>query len=214
MPILFRKTKELESHIDEYLDLVDRGALNFKQGLKFFLEGRSDEFEQRLQELRTMESKGDALRRDIENKIYMQTLIPESRGDVLGLLESTDRVLNMLSGILLEFSIEYPAIPKDLHSLYLDLADASVSAVDNMIKAIRAYFRELEAVRDAINKSLFFEKEADKIGEKIKRLIFQKEMDISKKMHIRDFAHHIEMISDEAEDVCDRLAIATVKRLL
>jgi len=29
---------------------------------------------------------------------------------------------------------------------------------------------------------------------------------------MRYFAYHIEQIADEAEDVCDRLAIATIKR--
>jgi hypothetical protein len=39
-------------------------------------------------------------------------------------------------------------------------------------------------------------------------------IDLSWKVHMRYFAYHIETISDEAEDVCDRLAIATIKRSL
>ncbi len=31
---------------------------------------------------------------------------------------------------------------------------------------------------------------------------------------MRFFTHHIEAIAEEAEDVCDRLAIATIKRSL
>jgi len=113
---------------------------------------------------------------------------------------------------LLNFSIETPDISQDLHGLYIDLAQASGSAVENMINAIRTYFREISSVRDFINKALFFEKESDKLAEKVKRLIFQKDIELSKKNHLRVFAHHIELIADEAEDVCDRLAIATAKR--
>jgi predicted phosphate transport protein (TIGR00153 family) len=212
MTVLFRKTKELVSQIEEYLDTVDRGAMLFPQGLKYFFENRMDEFEQRYQDLRNLESKGDLLRRDIENKVYTYTLIPDSRGDVLGLLESTDKVLNRMSKTLLDFSIETPAISNKLHNLYLELSEASSSAVQNMVSAIRTYFRELKSVRDFINKALFFEKESDKIAEKIKRLVFQMDIDLSLKAHMRVFAYHIEMIADEAEDVCDRLAIASVKR--
>ncbi|MEJ2634823.1 MAG: DUF47 family protein [Calditrichia bacterium] len=210
--MLFKKTRELEAQIDEYLDLVDRGAMLFMEGIRFYFENRKDEFEQRMEDLRRTESKGDALRRLIENRVYSHTLIPESRGDVLGILESTDKVLNMTSDTLLEFSVEHPGFLTELNALYLDLARATTSATESMIKAIRQYFRDLGAVRDYINKVYFFEKESDKIAEKIKRIIFQKEIDLSHQVQMRYFAYHIERIADEAEDVCDRLTIATIKR--
>lgn len=212
MNIFLRRTKQLEAQIDDYLDKVDRGALIFIQGLKYYFENRQEEFEQRYRDLRLLESSGDGLRREIENELYAHTLIPEWRGDVLGLLESTDRVLNRLSKTLLNFSIEQPVIPQELHALFTDLAAASSSAVENMVKAIRTYFRDLNAVRDFSNKALFFEKESDKISEKVKRIIFQKNIDLSHKNHLRVFAHHIELVADEAEDVCDRLTIAVAKR--
>ena len=212
MKILFRKTKELETQIDDYLDILDRGALLFLQGIKLYFENRLDEFEVRYKDLRTMESKGDSLRRDIENKLYTHTLIPESRGDVLGLMENTDAVLNRMAKTLLNFSIENPDIPEQLKPLFIDLAQASSSATENMVKAVRTYFRDLLAVRDFINKALFYEKESDKIAEKVKRIIFDTDAELSWKAHMRIFAHHIELIADEAEDVCDRLAIAVAKR--
>jgi len=212
MKILFRKTKELETQIDNYLDIVDRGALLFVQGIKFYFENRLDEFEVRYKDLRAMESKGDSLRRDIENKLYTHTLIPESRGDVLGLLESSDTVLNRMAKTLLNFSIENPEIPEDLKPLFIDLAQSSSSATENMVKAVKTYFRDLLSVRDFINKALFYEKESDKISEKVKRMIFATDSELSWKAQMRIFAHHIELIADEAEDVCDRLAIAVAKR--
>jgi predicted phosphate transport protein (TIGR00153 family) len=212
MKLLFRKTKELETQIDDYLDIVDRGALLFMQGIKFYFENRLDEFEVRYKDLRAMESKADSLRRDIENKLYTHTLIPESRGDVLGLLESSDAVLNRMAKTLLNFSIENPEIPEELKPLYIDLAQSSASATENMVRAVRTYFRDMLAVRDFINKALFHEKESDKIGEKVKRLVFDTDAELSWKAHMRVFAHHIELIADEAEDVCDRLAIAVAKR--
>lgn len=212
MKILFRKTKELETQIDDYLDIVDRGALLFVQGIKLYVENRLDEFEVRYKDLRAMESRGDSLRRDIENKLYTHTLIPESRGDVLGLLESSDAVLNRMAKTLLNFSIENPEIPEELKPLFIDLAHSSSSATENMVKAVKTYFRDLLSVRDFINKALFYEKESDKISEKVKRMIFATDSELSWKAQMRVFAHHIELIADEAEDVCDRLAIAVAKR--
>ena len=76
----------MESQIDDYFDLVIRGSLLFEKGIKYYLENRMDEFEQRLEDLRAIESRADHLRREVESKLYAYTLIPEARGDVLGTL--------------------------------------------------------------------------------------------------------------------------------
>ncbi len=214
MALLFKKTKLLEAQIDEYLDCVVRGALLFRQGVKYYLENSMDDFEERLNDLDGLESHGDQLRRQIETSLYEHTLIPESRGDVLGLLESTDAVLNTMNETLMQFSVEIPDLIPELHQMYIELAEVSTAAVEAMVLAIRAYFRDLNAVRDHINKVQFYENESDKIARKIKRIVFRKDLRLSHKIHMRYFAYHIENIADEAEDVTDRLAIATIKRYL
>jgi len=214
MAILFKKNKQLEAQIDEYLDLVVQGGLLFKQGVKLYLQGRHEEFETRLQELSDMEEKGDELRRHIETKLYLRTLIPESRGDVLGLLESGDKVLNRITETLSQHSVEIPDIPDDLDPLYADLAEYAISTVEGMVKAIRAYFRDLTSVRDNINQVLFYRKETNKTAENFKRAVFRRDLRLSHKIHLRYFAYHVELIAEEAEDVCDRVSIATIKRYI
>ena len=212
MTLFFKKTKELEHLIDKYLDNVIQGGLLFKQGIKYYLEDMQDEFEKRMKDLDELESHADKIRREIINKLYIHTLIPEARGDVLGIIESTDNVLNVTAETLKQFYVEIPDILPDLHKLYLDLTDASVAALESLVAAIRSYFRDITSVRDHINKVLFYEKEADKIGDKIKWKIFRKDIHLSQKIHMRYFALHIQNISDNAEDVTDRLSIATIKR--
>lgn len=214
MTMLFKKHKQLEEQIDEYLDLLIQGGLLFKQGIKFYLQGHLDEFEIRLHELTNVEQKGDELRRHIETKLYLRTLIPESRGDVLGLLESFDKVLNRINETLLQISVEIPEIPDDLDPLYSDLVEYTILTVEGMVKAIRAYFRDLTSVRDSINQVLFYRKETNKTAEKFKRAVFRRDLRLSHKIHLRYFAYHVELIAEEAEDVCDRLSIATIKRYI
>ncbi len=212
MAIILKKIKALERDIDEYLDLVVRGALLFKQGIKYFLEGRTEEFTRSLADIDKTEHDADALRRSIESKLYLETLIPDSRGDVLGILESTDRALNLTAETLQHFDMELPFILPETKSWYVDLTEASMCALETMVAAVRAYFRDLSGVRDHINKVLFYESQSDAIAEKLIRFVYRTDMDLSRKNHMRYFARQIEKIADEAEDVCDRLAIATIKR--
>ncbi len=214
MAVLFKKIKNLEAQIDNYLDMVVKGGFLFKQGIKYFLEEQTEEFESRLVSIDTTESDADNLRRKIEKRLYTETLIPESRGDVLGLLEACDKVLNKTAETLHQFSVEIPFILPEVKNYYIELTDISVLALEEMVAAVRSYFTDINHVRDHINKVQLYESESDKIAEKIKRVVFRSDIRLSQKMHMRYFALHIESIADEAEDVCDRLSIAAVKRFI
>ena len=214
MAVLFKKIKNLEAQIDNYLDMVVKGGFLFKQGIKYFLEEQTDEFESRLVSIDITESDADNLRRKIERRLYTETLIPESRGDVLGLLEACDKVLNKTAETLHQFSVEIPFILPEVKNYYLELTDISVLALEEMVAAVRSYFTDINQVRDHITKVQLYESESDKIAEKIKRIVFRTDIRLSQKMHMRYFALHIESIADEAEDVCDRLSIAAVKRFI
>ena len=212
MPVLFKKIKNLEAQIDDYLDMVVEGGFLFNQGIKYFLDGQTEEFESRLENINKTESHADILRREIETKLYLETLIPESRGDVLGVLEACDKVLNMTAETLQQFSVEIPFILDEVKNYYIELTSNSVNAMEEMVAAIRSYFKNINQVRDHINKVQLYETESDKIAAKLKRIVFRTDIELSQKMHMRYFALHIESIADEAEDVCDRLSIAAIKR--
>ena len=213
MSLFLKKTKKLEVQIDEFLDKVLNGALVLRQGVRYYLNNQSELFHERLKEIDTLENDADNLRRTIETKLYMHTLIPEHRGDVLGLLESSDKVLNITKETLFQFDVENPNLFPDVVPLFNELIEATISAVESMVSAVRSYFLNIQLVRDHINKTIFFEKETDRIADKIKRMIFaDSDLDLSQKIHIRYFAHHLEIIADAAEDVTDRLATAVIKR--
>ncbi len=212
MSMFFKQTKNLEGQIDEYLDLVIRGGLVFKQGIKCYLDGQTAEFDGYLAELTRIEDTADDLRRNIEITLYSRTLIPESRGDVLGLMESCDKVLNVTTETLLEFSVEIPNISPDLRQNFLDISVSSIACLEDTVSGIRSYFKNINAVRDYITKVQFYKKETNKIAERIKRAVFRTDDALSHKIHIRYFTFHIERIAENAEDVCDRLSIAIIKR--
>ena len=210
---IFRRTRELEGEIDEFMDNLAQSALAFTRAVAIFLAaGRSEEFDEKLGQVNDLESRSDDLRRAIERKLYAQTLIPESRGDVLGLLENLDSVLNSFEGTLWGFSIENPDIPEPYHEDYRALTEQAAAAVEALVLASRAFFRNVEMVGDHMHKVIFYEKEADKVSTKLKRRIFDSDIDLAQKLHLRHFVELIDNIADRSEDVADRLAIYAIKR--
>ncbi|HOY84681.1 MAG: DUF47 family protein [Candidatus Cloacimonetes bacterium] len=214
MALVLKTTKFVESQIDSFLDVVSDSALLFQLGVEDYLMGRFEQFEERLNLIRENEKKADDLRVAIERYLYERTLIPENRGDVLAILENTDEVMDNIKDTLMQFSVEMPTIPQEVNDLWLQTTRASTAAVEQLTYAVRSFFRDLSQVNNYIHKVYFFEREADQLGEKLRRLIFAQGMDLAQKTHLRWFALHIEQISDYAQAVCDRLSIYTIKRQL
>lgn len=214
MALLFRHTRILENQVDEFLDAISEGCIVFRLGVADYLSGNSDSFQQRIESIGTYETRADALRRDVEQRLYGESLIPEHRGDVLELLENLDDVIDVAKETLKQFDVERPDIPAEWRTPFGELAATSVEAAEALVQASRAFFREASAVQNHLHKVHFFEKEADRMSDVLKRRIFDSPLDLAQKIHLRYFALHIENISDRAQSVADRLTIYTIKRTI
>ena len=89
-----------------------------------------------------------------------------------------------------------------------------VKAVDELGLGARAFFRSPHDVPAYNHKVRLYEKEADIIGSNLKRAIFDSDLDLATKLHLREFVEQIDSVADVAEDVSDRLAIYAIKRLV
>ena len=212
MPVFMKKTKELEAQTDAFLDAISEAAITFSKGVVCYLNKRDDEFQKRLQQISEYERKADDLRMEIETTLYENTLIPESRGDVLALLESIDNVVDKMKETIIYFSIENPDIKEEFTALFAEVADASVKSVEYLVLAVRAFFKDIRSVNDHIHKVHYYEKDADRLSEELKRAIFASNYDLAQKLHLSNFASSVEKVSDYAESVSDRLTIFVIKR--
>lgn len=209
---LFKSSKVLETKIDDFLDTVAEGGLVFRAGVNAYLSSETEDFEAAITKIDKLESRADKLSREVEAHLYRHSLIPEHRGDVLGLLENTDNIIDRMKTSLYQFSVEQPKIPQAHHDDFAKLVEASCQAAEAIIVSARAFFRNADEVKDNLYKVHHFEKEADQISDSLKRRIFASDLDLAHKIHLRYFALNVELVSDTAEAVADRLAIYAIKR--
>ena len=212
----FNTTKKLILEIDEFFNAIDNGSLVFKEGVSNYLNGHTEKFADNIKSIENLEAKADSIRRKVENDLYAHSLLPQYRGDVLRLMEKCDDILDIIKENLSQFDVEIPRIPKKLHADFLKLTKISVSAIDALIPAARAFFKDPTTVKDKIHRVYFFEKEADKLANNIKRKVFHEfpNLKLSEKIHLRYFTLHIENVSDAAEVVADILSILAIKRIV
>lgn len=210
---LFGRTRKLEHRIDEFLDRVTESGVVFERALRIYLrEGASKDFDGFLEDVVSLEAKEDRLRREIEIEIYARTLIPDLRADVLRLLEDTDAIVNAYEAMLFRLSIQKPDIPGVFHENFVELCATVVSCVESLVLGARAFFRDLEAVRDHCIKTIFLETQCDKLSTKTQRGVFDSDLPLERKIHLRYFIERLDDIANLAEDVADTLQIYTIKR--
>jgi len=208
----FKKTIALQQRIDNFLDLIQKGSLVLEAGVKSYLKDDMNDFNSRIEEIKKLEHEADHDRKYVKTELYTYSLMPESRGDVLGLLENMDKLIDTSKEVLYNFSIERPNIPKIFKADYIDLTENTTKCVENLIIATRAFFVSSPIIKDHINKVEFYETEVDKITTKIKTEIFSSDLRLSEKQHLRFFVHTVERISDMAEDISERISISVIKR--
>jgi uncharacterized protein len=212
---ILKKRFDIGRKIDDFLDKVSESGILFKHGIDAYLKGNIEAFEKKIEDITSVEHMGDALRRDLEVQLYTQTLIPESRGDVLELLESMDGLLDRFKGALWRFEIERPEIYPELHDDMRELGTCVVESVEAIVRSARAFFKDISAVADHLHKVSHWETQSDKASTRIQKQVFrQPELSLSYRMQLRDFIRHVDKIADRAEDVADKLRIYVIKRSL
>lgn len=211
-----KKTNKLIEDIDRYFDLIDESLLVFKDGVRNFLYSDQSAFNDKLKQMSSLDGEIEVLRRSIENDLYSQTALERSRADIMRLFEKTRNITDILNDSLFQFEIETPFIPSELNSEFLKLTEFATLAVEAVVPASKAYFRSPQTVPDKISRTYYYEKEAVKYSQTIKRTVFHKmtALKLSEKFHLRYFALHIENLSKAASNVADQLAVMAIRRTM
>ena len=154
----------------------------------------------------------DKITKEVEHTLYEETLIPDARSDVLRVLEHLDEVIGMYQGNCYHFSIQKPDFPKEFHPDLIELTDTVVNCVEALCLTVRSFFRDIKSVRNNAHKVTFYEKESDIKFSSLARKIFDSNLPLDKKMHLRYFVEKIDRICDQAEDIADEIQIYAIKR--
>ena len=119
--MLFAKAKKSIDLIDKFLNCVDQSLLLFKEGVKNYLYNNTENFNNNILALADCEIESDKLRREIEKTLYLQSLMPQIRGDIMRLLEEMDNIIDHSKKNLFQFDVEMPHIPANLIPDFIQL---------------------------------------------------------------------------------------------
>ncbi len=211
----FGSQSRIQRELDDYLDNLNAIALELRKAIGAYLDHDMAEFSRLFALINELEHRLDRLRRSIETDIYGQRLLPDTRGDILGLLENLDKIPNRMQSTTREIKLQNPQIPQRLHQSLIELVDRDVQIVQVLVRTVRAFLNTPHDVKEDVKQLSDHEHEGDMIEQQAVALAFEdKSLELAHKMQLHHLIERLGSICDMAEDMGDRLMISSLKRLL
>lgn len=210
----WKKERQVEQAIEDYLQDVENCMNTMRQAFDMYLDqGMHEGFEKLVEQTHTYEHEADLKRRNIEHTMYDKALIPESRGDVLGMLEAIDLVPGKCESVLYQVWMQSMTFPAEFMASFRQLVGVNIEAGKMLCQSMRELFLKVKNVHDGANLVSETERRSDAIERILIRSIFSSaSLDKADKILLKELVLEIGAISDLAENAADRLLIISVKR--
>lgn len=211
---LFKRNKKLLERLEEYLKVNREAMEEFAKGLTHVMnKGLDEHFEILARQTHTNESNADDIRRKIEHEMYEKSLLPESRQDLLEIIEMLDRIPNQAESILNTLLNQQTPLVDFIKPDMKELLDISIQNVDFTIAATKDCFQSGGKIKDLSRHIDNNESVGDRLERKMIKLIFaNKELDAGEKLIQKELIMEIGHICDLCEMVKDKLVITSIKR--
>ncbi len=203
--VFWRKSKkEVERRLGDHIELVEKALLHFQQGMIAYCDDKDMEMiNEFASQTHQMESKADDLRRKIERELRGGALLASSRGDILEIIELSDRLASSGESVLNYILLQRVQVPAALKPLLREMTDLSVQVVQEIKEAIHLIFTDMRRVLTHIDVVDKIESKIDRQEKEFIRDLFNMDIDLAEKLLIRGVVEKITEISDQAEDLAD-----------
>lgn len=212
---LFKKQHQIETLIFNYIE-------NFRKTQKLFSEAftacRSNpfcsDFDFLTKQTHKYESHGDDIRDEINDLMYGKALLPESREDIMRLIESVDKILGHFETILHIIKEQQISIPDFIIPKIDELFTSSLESCDLMLEQVEALFSTQQRIRELVSRIDLLESRCDHIERNLIRAVFASDLDLAQKIQTKEIILQIGDISDQVDRVSKRVNIIRMKRIV
>jgi uncharacterized protein len=211
--LFINRQREIQDKMTMYCCQVSTCIMLFKEAL--LKHCQNADFEQLRTDfirLHSAESLADDILKEIQVLMYGKSLFPESREDIMQLLNAMDNVPNRTEKSLQEILIKHIQIPEIMTGGLLQLADICCLCVNTMVDSAENLFKDFANAASSIDKIDKLESEADELEARIIEKVFSLDLKDLDKLLFCNLVRYISSICDRAESAANLIHIIVVKR--
>jgi hypothetical protein len=210
---LFRKESQVESLIYDYLENFHLTQENFRKAIgACILNHHCEAFDFLIEQTHKYESRADDIIDEINTLMYGKVLIPDSRGDIMTLLQALDKIPHLLERVLFIIKYQRIVIPEAFLPDVRELVRISLESCDLLENQVRLFLKKKAGVRALVTTIDINESHCDHIERRLIADIFDSGMDPFLKLQLKDLVINMGEISDQADRVSRQVNILTMKR--
>lgn len=207
------KQRMVETLIGQYLDHVTACVDAFVICVESSIDAKSfDILVDQAERTHRAESLADDVRREIGLLLYGKALFPESRGDILGLLEAVDKIPNQAENVVRQMRHQRFQMPVELGDQFKALVAEVRECNQELVRAVRTLFGDYDRAMFLSDRVGEIESRADDLEFQLIDRIFSSNRETADKILLRDMVQAIGDVANRAENAADRVRIVAVKR--
>ncbi len=212
LSFFFKKQYVIEEKIQSLLRYLEDMAQLYQVTYESYFDGNFDDLNKGNEDLGKIEKKMDELGRQIQMSLLHESLMPDSRDDLLLLLTKLDKIPSRFKHSLSDIKLEKPEIPEEFILPMKNMLSHTNIAVKVLASATDALFSDLRSVRQFVEEVGRQESMVDKIEYKLLQSVFEnKKIELANKYQIKSLLKEIGSVTNIAEDVADSILILATK---
>ncbi|AIU69163.1 hypothetical protein TEU_01740 [Thermococcus eurythermalis] len=213
MSLFGGKENDVFEAIDRHLNVVYETVKTFEKLIEAYLNGDFERAKELEEEVGTLESEADKLRRSIELMLYEGAFLPASRGDYVRLSELIDQVADAAESAAHTLILAKPKVPGELKNDLMNLVRESVKTYEKLMEAVKALNRDVDKAIELAKETEDLEENADEVEYRLKGMVFESEtITTYAKLIWNQILTKIGDIADRAEDASDQVMLMAIKR--
>jgi len=209
----FRRTMErrVKEGMERHLKAVGHCLEKFEESVLAFLRGDYEGALRAAMEVHRLESEADSERREIQRGLFRGAFMPLLREDFLKLTELMDSVANKAEEVCDQLVLERPEIPEEVREELEAIPSVTVEAFGELAECVRSLWENVDEALERAAVIQAKEHEVDELRWRALRKVFGSDMELARKLQMRDLVARMSEISDRIEDASDYIVVIAVK---
>lgn len=212
---LFSKEKKVSELLTLHVDIVGNCLQLAYNTVDFFFTTRLDDAKKSAIEVDREETHADEIRRQITDLLYSGAFLPNLRQDIHALVSQLDNVANAAESSCDFLLGERPDFPPEFFEEILLVYRKTLDQFKHITQAVHRLIEksgsEIDKIREHIKQAGIIESEIDEIEWHITRRIFQSNLELAHKIHLRTWIRLSTHLSDQTENLSDNLNLLVLK---
>lgn len=213
---LFKKERKVLDLMNQHMEAVIYCNELFIHALEVLNDkGLGAEIEKMAKEVGDAESSADSIRHEIIQALLKGALLPESRREILNIIEKIDDIANKCEEIIKQISLQKIEIFEEIKPAVKEInfkTQLQLNYLQELINKIFNNFHHADIYHDQLIDIAKIESEVDEIEYNAIHKIFSMDIELAKKIQMKAIVADIADISDIGEDISDMLEMIMVLR--